>query len=456
VVGEVQLPGAYLTARRVGTAIRVVLRGALRFPGGVLLTSDLPSDAAYAAREAENEAIIRAQPLSYWLPPATTRDAAGQAAQWPHACDQVSSSNAPVTLGLMAVATLDATDPTRVDRWSMLGEADTVYASESSLYLASRHWWWWRQPGQRRATYVHRFDLSTPATAVHVASGVIDGTLPDSFALGEFQGRLRVATNADGYNNGLVSTMNRVIVLEPSGRELVEIGRTVDFAPGERMEAARFLGTRGFVVTFRQVDPLFTLDLSDPTAPRVVGELTVPGFSTYLHPVGDAQLAAVGIGGGGGPQVSLFDVSDFANPRLVSAIPMGLDGSSAAQRDHRAFTWLPGRKLFAVPYDEWRWNDSAYGHHVELQLYQVGSGLTALGSLSLAEQVPYGWTPWQAMTASGYQRGVLTDQSAYLVTDSVVRVARLSDPGTPVATAVTSSPASSPDGGTPGGTPDAG
>ncbi|HZN95056.1 MAG TPA: beta-propeller domain-containing protein, partial [Myxococcales bacterium] len=393
VIGTVDLPGRYLSARRVGTAIRVVLRSTFSFPPGVKVSpsslEEATSDAWYAAREAENESLIRGMPLSYWLPPATTGDATGQVQQWPHACDQLSVSNAPVSLGLTAVATLDASDPTRVDRWSMLGEADIVYATQTSLYLASHHWWWWWQPGQISATYVHRFDISSPATAAHVASGVFDGTLPDSFGLDELDGRLRVAAGEAGFRDGGFVAANRVLVLEPRGRELVEVGRT-DFAVGERMESARFLGDRAFVVTFRQVDPLFTLDMSDPAAPRVVGELTVPGFSTYLHPVGDDRLAAVGIGPFGGAHVSLFDVSDLAQPRLVMALPLGQNGASQATREHRAFTWLPEQKLFAVPYSESLWNGSGYDWRTELKVFQVGVSLTALGTLSLTDAMPNG------------------------------------------------------------------
>lgn len=421
VTGAVQLRGTYLTARRVGTAIRVIVRDRLFMPAGVDLSPALPADdvSAWTALAARNESLIRAQPLSHWLAPATTRDASGQERSWPHACDQVSSSNAPVAQGLMTVATLDASAPSRVDRWSMLGDAELVYASQTSLYLASRHWWWWEWfTIDGSATYVHQFDISTPATAVHVASGVFDGQLPDSFALDEWDGRLRVATQTHApQGGGPFHQTNFVLVLEPSGKELVEVGRSPEIANGELLQSARFLGPRAFVVTYRMVDPLFTLDMTDPTAPRIVGVLSVPGFSTYLHPVSDTQLVGVGTSAAPswGVQVSLFDVSDLAHPTLTASRSFDT-GFSLAQGDHRAFTWLPERKLFAIPLE------------TDLRVFQVtGADLVEQGAVAL---------PDVTGAASYVRRGVLTTEDAYAVAADRVTAARLSDLSTPVATAL--------------------
>lgn len=429
VTGSVQLRGAYLTARRVGTAIRLIVRDRLFMPAGVDLNPPLaPEDAgAWTALAASYESLIRAQPLSHWLAPATTRDAAGQERSWPHACDQVSSSNAPVALGLMAVATLDASAPSRVDRWSMLGEAEIVYASQTALYLASSHWWWWEwlRNGEG-ATYVHQFDISTAATAVHVASGVFDGQLPDSFALDEWGGHLRVATQAPVPGGIWPSSQTvRVLVLEPRDKELVEVGRSPNLTPGEPLQSARFLGPRAFVVTYRMADPLFTLDMTDPTAPRLVAALSVPGFSTYLHPVSDTQLIGVGTSPSWGVQVSLFDVSDLAHPTLTASRSYDT-AFSLAQRDHRAFTWLPERKLFAIPLERnVKWGSA---HQSDLRVFQVtGADLVEQGAVPLPDfDGPAGYV----------RRGILTTEDAYAVAADRVTAARLTDLSTPVATAL--------------------
>jgi len=138
-------------------------------------------------------------------------------------------------------------------------------------------------------------------------------------------------------------------------------------------------------------------------------------------------------------------VSDLAQPRLVMALPLGQNGASQATREHRAFTWLPEQKLFAVPYSESLWNGSGYDWRTELKVFQVGVSLTALGTLSLTDAMPNGgyWEYWSNglyWYSPSYRRAILTDQAAYAVTESAVRVARLSDLSTPVATALTTTP----------------
>ena len=123
---------------------------------------------------------------------------------------------------------------------------------------------------------------------------------------------------------------------------------------GERIYAVRFLGDAGYVVTFRQVDPLYTLDLSRPGTPRVVGELKIPGYSAYLHPVGEDLLIGVGQdataeGRQLGTQVSLFDVSNLASPARLDQRKLAAAGSSEAEWDHHAFLWWAPAKLAVIP-----------------------------------------------------------------------------------------------------------
>jgi uncharacterized secreted protein with C-terminal beta-propeller domain len=128
---------------------------------------------------------------------------------------------------------------------------------------------------------------------------------------------------------------NNVYVLGSEGGELKIVGRVEGIAPGESIYSARFMGVRGFLVTFVKVDPLFTLDLSDPAAPRVVGELKVPGYSDYLHPMGENHLLGMGkdaLADGDmtwyqGVQISLFDVGDLADPQRVDVETVGARGT---------------------------------------------------------------------------------------------------------------------------------
>jgi hypothetical protein len=156
---------------------------------------------------------------------------------------------------------------------------------------------------------------------------------------------------------------------------------------GEQIYAVRFLGDVGYVVTFEQTDPLYTLDLSDPADPRVVGELKIPGYSAYLHPLGDGLLLGVGQdatdeGVRLGAQVSLFDVSDPANPERIDTFALG-DGTSEVEWDHHAFLWWADADLAVLPTQSWG------GQQEEAFSGVVGvtadaSGLRAAGRLATA------------------------------------------------------------------------
>src|SRR5690606_23102381 len=138
-------------------------------------------------------------------------------------------------------------------------------------------------------TDLHAFDITTPGQTRYVGSGRVDGVLHNQFSLGEYEGVLRVATTVNRWNRWWEEdpppSTNHVFTLQLKDGELAQLGHLGDLAAGERIFAARFVGERGYLVTFRNIDPLFTIDLSDPKHPRLRGELKVPGFSTYLHPI---------------------------------------------------------------------------------------------------------------------------------------------------------------------------
>jgi uncharacterized secreted protein with C-terminal beta-propeller domain len=141
-----------------------------------------------------------------------------------------------------------------------------------------------------------------------------------------------------------------VTVLDERGHALVPVGRVGGLGKGQQIYSVRFIADMGYVVTFKQVDPLYTIDLSSPTAPRVAGQLEIEGFSSYLHPVGKGLLLGIGqSGGNGGMQVELFDVSDPAAPKLLQHTALGGGSYSEAQYDHHAFLFWPATKLAMLP-----------------------------------------------------------------------------------------------------------
>lgn len=129
------------------------------------------------------------------------------------------------------------------------------------------------------------------------------------------------------------------------------VGSTPWFGhPGERLQGIRFDGTTAYAVTFLQTDPFYVLDLADPTAPKVAGEVQLPGFSAYLHPVGDGRVVGFGPGASGRQEVKLFDVSNPAKPKVVDELVLGDDTPIVS--DHHAFVSL-GEGRFAVPVTSW-------------------------------------------------------------------------------------------------------
>jgi hypothetical protein len=438
-----------------------VLGDAFNFPPGFKwyldyepgLYEDKPRlRAAYDKLIADNEALIRKQPLANWLPAATMR-ANGGSTNLPQSCGSFYKVNAPTRLGTVEIATIDL--PTRgLDRRTIIAEPGEVYASEKNLYVATRHWWWWPAPGQKDVTYVHKFDITQPDQAPYVASGLVEGHIIDQFSMDEASsGHFRVVTTlanrvADTAHPdwwwGRLEMSNRLSVLEERSGSLDVIGSSGDFAKGETVMSSRILGNKGFVVTYRNVDPLFTFDLTDPANPKKIGELTVPGFSTYLHPVDDTHLLAIGFAPSStvSLQLSLYDVADLASPKLAFTQPVGdAYGWSEAAYEHKAFNYFGAKKLLAIPFASWDSGMSGNSYWSrftsDLRVYRVDvtTGFTPVGALGVSDLYEMqGSYDWRYYWTPSVRRSVMADDFVYAITDSGLRVANVASLGQPLAT----------------------
>ncbi|MDQ3263847.1 MAG: beta-propeller domain-containing protein [Myxococcota bacterium] len=474
VVRELYLPGYYVNSRLVDGRVRLVTGDSLRWPEAVQWypsgdwQNPLTWGPSIDALIASNERLIRAAPLEQWLPEGRYLGADGELHTLGYQCSEFSRANAPTRLGVVSVVTLPL-DPSALStalgaglqRASVLAEAGEVYASPTALYVASGHWWWWPEPGQTDHTYLHKFDITNPARAVYVASGGVDGHLVDQFSMDEHQGVLRVATTAntrveDEANEanpwGQWSTTNRITVLGQQGSSLVKVGESEAIAEGESIYSARFMGDKAYVVTFLQVDPLFTFDLSDPTHPRKVGELKVPGFSTYIHPLDEGHLLTIGTSAGGwgsSLQLSIFDVTDFANPRLKFTQEVGTaSGWSEAAYDHKAFNYFPERGLLAIPFADWNTQASTeteyWGSFVsDLRVFKVSTetGFTPKGALGMndlirSETHTWGSETWTYSWSPAIRRSVMADNFVYAISDAGIRVADVDSLQLPLTTTV--------------------
>ena len=273
-------------------------------------------------------------------------------------------------IALVSVLTFDMTEAIDVESVAtVMSGGDTVYASTDRLYVAN-HRWIDRYDSDdedisRLTTHIHRFGIGGPEGPVYEASGSVEGFLLDQFAMSEHDGYLRVAsTSAPPWWWSDEEPDSRVDVLERNGRELLVVGSVGGLGRGERIYAVRFMGDVGYVVTFRETDPLYTIDLSDPPDPKVVGELKILGYSAYLHPIGDGLLLGVGQdadeeGRIMGTQVSIFDVSDLANPVRTHQLTLPESSFSDIEFDHRAFLYWPPTGIAVLPIGWWEYDEES-------------------------------------------------------------------------------------------------
>jgi hypothetical protein len=266
-------------------------------------------------------------------------------------------------LGMLTILTIDLDRGLyATDAEALMADARVVYGSQDSLYIATQKWIDPRTPvdklPQSQSTVIDKFDVTDPLHTTLLASGEVPGCVLNQFSMSEYKGDLRVATTSrpiwwDAQPPQALS-QSYVTVLRGSGPVLVPVGQVAGLGAGQQIYSVRFVADAGYVVTFRRVDPLYTIDLSDPSAPRVAGKLELEGYSSYLHPLGNGLLLGIGqdVGAGNEPagsQLELFDVSDPSAPRLLARTSLGGGSYSEALYDHHAFLYWPATKLAVLP-----------------------------------------------------------------------------------------------------------
>ncbi|MFS0575980.1 beta-propeller domain-containing protein [Sporosarcina sp. 179-K 3D1 HS] len=251
-----------------------------------------------------------------------------------------------------------------------LGSSQQLYMSKDNLYLTAsiyqanpaaggqnRSMIW--NPGSANSE-VFKFSLNGTKVTFH-NSATLKGTLLNQFSMDEHNGHFRVVTTEGNQWDEENPSKNHLFILD---EKMKQVGSVEGLAKGERIYSARFMGDKAYMVTFRETDPLFVIDVADPAAPKVLGELKIPGFSNYLHPLDENHLIGFGYDTvakknphGGEPliltqgmKLSLFDVSDFANPKEKDTEIIGGRGSySPIQHDHKALFQNPQRSLYGFP-----------------------------------------------------------------------------------------------------------
>jgi uncharacterized secreted protein with C-terminal beta-propeller domain len=248
----------------------------------------------------------------------------------------------------------DVAGPTDVETLRT-GAAAEVYSTQNSLYIFGAVGF------SSRETSIWKYDFNSNDHSINLsARGKVEGTLLNQFSADEQHGFLRVVTKGKSWGHSA-----SLFVLEQVGNQLKVVGSVDDLAPGETLYSVRFLGERAFVVTFRKVDPLFALDLSDPTNPMVAGELKIPGYTDYMQPLGENHLLGIGRGASESRglfqemQISIFDVSNLNDPQLAHRFSLDGGRSTASittggrwtqgDGDHHAVSYFPSEQILAIP-----------------------------------------------------------------------------------------------------------
>ncbi len=319
-----------------------------------------------------NRDVVRDSTIEDWLPTVTTYDVDGDptGSEPLLDCDEVVVPTADeAALGTMSVVGFDVDDPSSADVLGIATDTRLAYFSTTRLYLAASSastWWgccWSEEVGGMPAptdtedlgrSRIYSFELDGIATR-YTASGVIDGVIEDRWSMDEHDGVLRLAVGPT-FETGNFSS---VLTLREDGADLEEIGRVDKLGVDEDIKSVRWFDDLAIVVTFRQVDPLYAVDLTEPLEPRLLGELKIPGYSEYLHPISGQRLIGLGqdaltTGQLLGAQAALFDVSDLTDPRRTDHVTYRQGSVAAAATDPRQFTWLPGQDTaLAVVSEGW-------------------------------------------------------------------------------------------------------
>ncbi|MEU6858267.1 beta-propeller domain-containing protein [Glycomyces sp. NPDC046736] len=325
-----------------------------------------------------------------------------------------------------------------VEPHTVMADGDTVHGTVDSLYVAHFDYSWApEEPQSETEIYRFHFEDGSPRLAGEAA---VPGSLLNQYSLSEYDGHLRVAStespnwgwacpaNASCVWGGdfaeeAAPSKSTVTVFAVGAGELTETGSVTDLGVGEQIYAVRFMGPVGYVVTFRQTDPLYTVDLSDPAEPVVTGELKITGYSAYLHPVAPGRLLGVGQeateeGRATGLQVSLFDTG--AAEATVLDQYFRADAYSPIEYDPHAFLYWAEESVAVMPYTQW---NSDY-------TYETGAVVLAVGDDSLAEEAAISHAG-NASGAQDYQleitRALVIDGQLWTVSNSGLQANALGD-----------------------------
>ena len=266
------------------------------------------------------------------------------------------------TYNYMIVGGFNINNSEEVQTETFFGASDNIYANKENLYITEL-----KIENNMDKTIIYKFKLGENGIILE-CKGEVEGYLNNQFSMDEYEGNLRVATTIskneiyyDSTDTTIVmgtnqDVSNKLTILDDN---LKEIGKIENMAQDEKIYAVRFIGKIGYIVTFKQTDPLFVIDLSDPTNPIIKGELKIPGYSSYLHPYDDTHIIGIGYNtkenSSGGivntnMKISMFDISDLENPREMYTMDIGEEYVySELEYNHKALFINKDKNLIGFP-----------------------------------------------------------------------------------------------------------
>jgi uncharacterized secreted protein with C-terminal beta-propeller domain len=449
-----EMSGGYVDSRRIGSAVYTVVHdtGATQVAGlnySLQATSYDDMQAKYAQRLAENFAKIDNSSDDFFLPWTSTTQPGGSAVLT-SSCAYALAAQYSQGGSFVSINTFDLTTLQQPSRTVLASNAGYVYASATSLYMAVDRTYEQNYLGgssynsayQANDSFVHKFNLNGLDTA-YVGSVTLPGWILNQFAMDESNGVLRVAST-----NGHVpdpSVISYITTFGMQAGKLVQLGQVGGIGPQEDIRSVRFDGDRGFVVTFKKTDPLFVFDLTDATKPTLMGELQIPGFSTYMQRLDANHLLAIGFTADdhesfayfNGIQIQIFDVTDLANPKLAWKTVIGTRGSnSEALTNHMAFNYFAPKKMLALPITVCEGGgDGSYATNMTfagLMAFDISldTGITEHGRLPFVDastvSASANCDTWWTDSKSLVKRSIFMDDFVYGLSDAQLRVAGLS------------------------------
>jgi uncharacterized secreted protein with C-terminal beta-propeller domain len=482
IIREFYLEGRYQDARKIDSSIRMVSYALLNFDelryspeltsSYYLLDGDDPKkeelfNEAVKATIRYNNAIIEQSTLRDFLPNIyEIKDAINliEHSFDKNFCNNFISAVDSSARGITSILSLDLlSNNLYFDDEHIVSNGSLVYSSKENLIIAEYaqpKWWFWNNADFSEAENIHVFDIKRAGKTLYTGSVRVEGLIYNQFSISEYEGYIRVATTTGSFRSSLNEEQKDqfdnniyVLALEEDGLKIK--ASVLGIATGEKIWTVRFVDNRGYLITYKRNSPLYTVDLSDPSNPYIIGEVSVTNLSTYINPISDKYLLTIGYdleedGLNYTTQLSIFDVSDFSSPNLSHYLSLKPevegDGWSHSYSEviyrHKAIQYFEEKSILAVPISAYRYIDdyydenrdnkeepesSGYQYLSQLQLINVDEddGLSIYGSIDHSNF--FNGENTLLWEYRGIQRSIIMGDYIYVISDKGITVHKTSD-----------------------------